>query len=128
VLSLVPPEVESFREALITEEEATDINAALSLPYYFSSTGDDRFEFSFGGSRLEKLREVRGQLLIYRVPSQVNQNLYLNSGDGGQTGIDDATNANSNQFPDGSDRFNGSLTSQTNPRYEDFTNRGFTER
>ncbi len=128
VLSLVPPEVESFREALRTEEHATDVNASLTLPWYFSDAGDDRFEFSFGGARLEKEREVRGKLLIYRVPSQVNQNRYLDAGDRGGQGIEDARRANSNRFPDGTDRFSGSFSDQTRPRYEDFTNRGFTER
>lgn len=128
VLSLIPPEVESFRESLKTEEEATDAIASLMIPFYFSEANDDRFELGFGAGHFNKTRQVRGNFLVYRVPQQVNSDLYLQTADGGQAGIDDATNANSNQLPNGSDRFSGNFADQTRPRYEDFGGRGFTER
>jgi hypothetical protein len=124
-LLLIPPEVESFRESLKTSEEATDINAAVTLPYYFDDTGDDRFEFRFGGASFEKKREVRGDFIIYRIPAQFNSDRYQNRADGGQFGIDDAANVDSLKLPDGSDRFTGDTAGIS---YEDFTGRGFTER
>jgi hypothetical protein len=127
-LLLIPPEVESFRESLKTEEEATDANMAVTLPYYFNDDGDDRFEFRFGAANFEKSRKVRGDFLIYRVPAQFNSNRYLNRADQGQFGIDDAANVDSLTFPDGTDRFNGSLNTSNAVYYEDFTGRGFTER
>lgn len=124
-LLLIPPEVESFRESLKTSEEATDVNAAVTIPYYFNDAGDDRFEFRFGGARFEKKREVRGDFLIYRVPSQFNDERFQNADDRGQFGIDDAGNVDSLLLPDGSQRFTGTTAGL---RYEDFTGRGFTER
>jgi len=127
-LLLIPPDVESFRESLKTEESATDANLSVTLPYYFNEKNDDRFEFRFGAASFSKKREVRGDFLIYRMPSQFNINRLLNPANQGQFGIDDAANIDSLKLPDGTDRFNGSLTSSNFVYYEDFTGRGFTER
>jgi hypothetical protein len=120
-----PPEVESFRESLQTLEEATDGNLALTLPFYFDETGDNRFEFRFGGANIEKKREVRGSFVVYRIPQTFNSTRYQNPDDDGQFGIDDAANVDSLLLPDGGDRFDGSTNGL---HYLDFTGRGFTER
>ncbi|MDP3848859.1 MAG: outer membrane beta-barrel protein [Luteolibacter sp.] len=120
-----PPEVESFRESLKTSEESTDANMAVTLPYYFDESGDNRFELRFGAANFEKKREVRGSFVTYRIPQNFNNDVYQNPTDNGQTGIDDAANVDSLQLPDGSDRFDGTTNGL---HYVDFTGRGFTER
>lgn len=127
-LLLIPPDVESFRESLSTTESADNANISLTLPFYFHEDKDDRAEFSFGAANFGKRRQVRGDFVIYRFLPQFNNDQYLNRGDQGQFGIDDAANVDRLTLPNGADRFNGSLNTTTGPFYEDFTGRGFTER
>ncbi len=96
------------RESLSTEEQMMNGNLDLAIPYYFSESSDDRFELGFGGSFLEREREVRGELFYLLGRNEVVNFPLLIDRDDGQFGIDATDSLGyGTEYQDGSDIFDG---------------------
>ncbi|BCX47143.1 hypothetical protein HAHE_10510 [Haloferula helveola] len=104
VFDLSPPETESFRESLETNEVAGNERIDLTFPVW-SRGENDFFNLSAGLNHFNRDRKVRGRLFINRVGNGLNGSL-LND-DGGQYGVDYLNSYDSLFEPDGSLKFDG---------------------
>jgi TonB-dependent receptor len=110
-----PPLVESFRESLITQEEAANESIDLTIPAWKRSDSEF-FDLKIGTNHFIRDREVRGRLFTYNISPTLNNRLL---GNGGFYGVDYRNGINSPVEPDGSDRFAGWTGSQAASQSDD---------
>ncbi|QTN31469.1 TonB-dependent receptor [Akkermansiaceae bacterium] len=104
IYGINPAQSQSFRETLSTTEESTNKRIDLTLPVYSDDDGNV-FKLKVGGNGFERSREVRGRFFTYNIGQRLNG--LLNTGNGGQFGIDYLDGINGTTNPNGNPIFNG---------------------